>query len=138
VADLKDKSDVIVEVNVGKTASKSLEYKHVVFTITNVEVQKTFKGDQHANDSINILELGGFYDNKEYVYGNNHVLQPGEKVILFLERYQGLVTNDAYVIKGVFQGKFKLDGSKGKLEKNNEKFGELQNVQSIEDLKLSN
>jgi len=55
------------------------------------------------------LETGGQIDNKEYSIEGNDVLRENEKAILFLEKYEGPVAEDAYVVLGVYQGKFKIN-----------------------------
>ncbi|MBP2002585.1 hypothetical protein J2Z69_003671 [Paenibacillus shirakamiensis] len=143
VDELKNSSEVIVEVEADK--GTSFEYNHAIFTSTRVKINKIYKGELNV-DYIKVLETGGFYHNSENVLEGNYVLQSGEKAILFLDKYIGPVTSNSYVVKGAYQGKFVfVEGSdfisgdnKGKFKENIGKFGELQQVHSIDDLKLNN
>ncbi|MBP1999991.1 hypothetical protein J2Z69_001010 [Paenibacillus shirakamiensis] len=135
VSDLKNNAPLIIEAEVVK--GTSFEYNHVIFTKNNLLVKKVYKGDLQGKQNIDILETGGISDNKEFVLEGNPVSKPGEKLVLFLKKYDGPVTEDAYTIEGAYQGKFTFDdGKKISFKKANEKFGELQSIQSINDLQL--
>jgi len=41
-------------------------------------------------------------------YSENPVFQRNDQAVVFLERYVGDVAKDAYVILGVYQGKFRV------------------------------
>lgn len=91
-----------VEINV----SESFQYKNVVFTLSDAKVKQVYKGDVEPENVIKILETGGYKDGTEYTFEGNEVFETGEKAYVYLEKYEGPVAKDAYVIKGVYQGNF--------------------------------
>ncbi|MED1919810.1 hypothetical protein P4V64_31525 [Bacillus thuringiensis] len=101
---LNESAEVIAEVEINE--SKSFQYKNVVFTLSDAKVKQLYKGDVDPENVIKILETGGYKDGTEYTFEGNEVFETGEKAYVYLEKYEGPVAEDAYVIKGVYQGKF--------------------------------
>ncbi|CAM2773777.1 hypothetical protein PASE110613_00100 [Paenibacillus sediminis] len=119
--------------NVKVNSSKSFTYGNVVFTLSNVSVNKAYKGE--ADKTINILETGGIgEDGLYYTVEGNDVLLKNQQAIVYLEKYDGPIAENAYVIKGVYEGKFKIQN--GKLLPPKETKGDIQHVNSINDLNL--
>lgn len=116
---LKNASDLIVEVKAADVGS--LKYEGLAFSLVNAEVKKVYKGDVGKN--VNILETGGTVEGQEYVFEDSPVFKKNESAIVFLRKYIGPVTENAYVVTGAIQGKFKMDGDKLKAPKHAE--GEL-------------
>jgi major membrane immunogen (membrane-anchored lipoprotein) len=110
-------SEIIVEVELtGKT--ETINYKDADFKVTEAEVKKVLKGEERLKSSmIRILEVAAFSM-------NDH-----KKNVLFLEEYVGPVTSNAYVVAGVYQGKFKLDKD-NKLIYDADKNGGIKSFQS--------
>jgi len=133
IDDLKDSSELIAEVLVSD--SDALKYKNVIFTVQSAQVQKLYKGSVDIKD-IQILETGGVYGNAEYTFEKNKVMKKGEKAVVFLEKYKGPILKDAYVILGVFQGKFTIDKN-GDLTPSYETIGEISNVKNLGDLNFN-
>ena len=71
---------------------------------------------------IKIIETGGVYKPKdregrdlpetELKFGGIPVVRQGEHLVLFFDEFVGPQVKGAYVPLGVFQGKFKIEGSK--------------------------
>ncbi|MBA2939136.1 hypothetical protein HZF08_12545 [Paenibacillus sp. CGMCC 1.16610] len=118
VDELKQKAEVIVEVNISD--AKAEKYNEVVFTLSNAEVKKIYKGELQNKTSINILETGGVHNHIEHTFEGEKTLKKQDTAILFLKKYNGPVTKEAYVILGMYQGKFKLDKSGTVIGKNKE------------------
>lgn len=98
----------IVEVEV-KTNPETIDYDGVLFSKNQVKIVEVLKGSLELGEII-ILDNGGEYQGKEYAIGGMPLLHEGDKYLLFLYEYKGPVTNDkAYMIKGVWQGKIKMD-----------------------------
>ncbi|WP_135549230.1 hypothetical protein [Paenibacillus cymbidii] len=133
VNDLKDSSELIAEVLIAD--SDALKYKNVVFTVQSAQVQKLFKGNADTKN-IQILETGGVYGNVEYTFEKNKVMKKGEKAVVFLEKYKGPILKDAYVILGVFHGKFTFDED-GDLTPSHETVGEISTVKNLGDLNFN-
>ncbi|TKI56333.1 hypothetical protein E8L90_13105 [Brevibacillus antibioticus] len=102
--ELNESAEVIAEVEIDE--SESFQYENVVFTLSNAKVKQVYKGHVDPENVIKILETGGYKDGTEYTFEGNEVFETGEKAYVYLEKYEGPVAEDAYVIKGVYQGKF--------------------------------
>lgn len=135
VDSLKSQSTLIALIEV--TNTRTYEYEDVPFTLSNAVIKKLYKNtDADKNiSSINILETGGEIDKLNYVSDGNSVFKPSDEAIVFLEKYIGPVAEDAYVIKGAYQGKFKLSGNK--LIPPLEVSDGLQKINSIQELNLN-
>jgi len=103
---------LIAEVEIEK--SDSFPYKHVVFTLSEAKLLHVYKGEVQNDETIKILETGGYKDGTEYTFEGNKVFTEKETAIVFLEKYEGPIVDYAYVIKGGYQGKFVTDGHTGK------------------------
>ena len=130
VAELKQEADIIAEVQINQ--SQATKYKDLVFTISEAKVMKTFKGT--VSDNLNILETGGTFQDTKYMLNGNEAFSTGNKAIVFLERYEGPIAENAYVILGVYEGKFQMNGSK--LTASKEISPDLNRVHSLIDLQL--
>lgn len=131
VDELKRNAEIIVRVKAEKV--KSLTFQNTVFTVSTNDVQKVYKGTS-VPSTLKVLETGGLIGDKNYVFESSPVLSPGEEAVLFLERYDGPITNDAYVVLGAFQGKFNATGEELTPQKNSHE--SLIRVHSIRDFDL--
>ncbi|MBP2114659.1 hypothetical protein [Paenibacillus silagei] len=130
---LEKSAPVIAKVKVN--TAKSFDYGNIVFTLSDAEIQKIYKGNLTNNTAINILETGGTgEDGLNYSVEGNAVFSKGDEAIVYLEKYVGPVAEDAYVIKGVYEGKFRLEGER--IIPPEESRGNLEQVTSISDLNL--
>ncbi|WP_173275974.1 hypothetical protein [Paenibacillus sp. NEAU-GSW1] len=134
VESLQESASLIARVKIKDTSS--YQYGNVVFTLSDATVKKVYKGDIEKQADIRILETGGSYEGLVYIAEGNAVFAKNDEAVVFLEKYDGPVAEDAYVIKGVYQGKFKVKGDQ--LIPSDEVFGELQTVDSYSDLNLIN
>lgn len=113
-------STIIAEVKLLED-SKTINYKDNDFSETKVDITNVYKGDASLKDSdISLLELSMLSLVKDK--GNG-------KFVLFLKPYEGPVTSNAYVITGVYQGKFNVD-SDGQLVYDADKYGGIKTFQS--------
>jgi len=106
IDDLIMDSPIIV---IGTVDSKNDEfiYSEVTFALTKFKVETIIRGV--VSDNINILQTKIYED---------PLLKKGDKMVLFLVQYEGPVTEDAYRMKGLYQGQYKIEGTK--VIKNNE------------------
>lgn len=100
LTELSGDSTLIAEVNInGKT--EDISYEGANFVINMAEVVDVIKGDPSLKGSnINILEVKSFSINRT---------KTTDHFILFFQKYEGPVTDDAYVITGVYQGKYNIN-----------------------------
>jgi hypothetical protein len=107
IKELRDRAELIALVSVKN--AKPLSVANATFTLSESEIVKVFKG-KPSKSVINILETGGIDEKgRMVVFDENPVFRKNEQAIVFLERYVGNVADDAYVILGVYQGKFIID-----------------------------
>ncbi|NUU62621.1 hypothetical protein [Paenibacillus agri] len=134
VQDITYDSDSIYEVSV--TNTNSFEYKDIVFTLSEASVNNLFNGEDIS--TVKILETGGTLNNVEYLFEEGGVLKPGDTAIVYLKKYIGPIpeAQGAYVISGVYQGKFDMDKSTKKLTPAATEQEELSEVQWLSDLNL--
>lgn len=130
ITELANDSQFIAKVKISDV--KAEEYSRVVFTTSKAHVLKTYKGNLQSE--INILETGGQFEGKSYIFANTSVFNKGDEAIVYLNQYVGPITNNAFVVTGV-KGKFTFDIS-GKLKPANETVGELSKVKGLKDLNL--
>lgn len=138
VDDLKEKAELIVEIDVDST--ETINYGDLLFTLSSNKVLKVFKGDKKLK-SVQILETGGLGEveidgNKRkinLIVEHGEVLKKKEKAIVYLEKYEGGVAENCYVIIGVHQGKFKKNNITNKLTPPDEveQFEEVTNVNDL-------
>ncbi|CAH8717647.1 hypothetical protein M5W83_10635 [Paenibacillus thiaminolyticus] len=134
IQQLENDAELIVEAHAEK--SKSFKHKSVIFTLSDVQVKQVYKGSVKPNEIIQVLETGGVYNNILHTFDDNKAIRSGDNALLFLKKYKGPVAQDAYTVLGVYQGKFNID-SNGVLLPSHHVTGELQNIQKISDLNLS-
>lgn len=72
----------------------------VSFALTKFKIVNSIRGEISGN--INILQTK---------IAEDPFIMKGEKLMLFLERYEGPVAEDAYVMKGLFMGQYKIAGN---------------------------
>ncbi|PTM56822.1 hypothetical protein [Desmospora activa] len=108
VDEMKKDAELIVE---GTTLSQeTIRYEGVLFTASTIKVEKVLNGELQQEE-ITVLETGGFDGKNHLTMEHNRVMDTSDRYILFLEKYEGsVVENDAYVITGAYQGRFKVNG----------------------------
>ncbi|WP_028594694.1 hypothetical protein [Paenibacillus assamensis] len=80
----------------GKT--KEIPFRSTRYKLTEVKVKKVIKGDIALNSNVvQLLEIASLS------------MDPHKNNILFLDKYEGPVTNDAHVVVGLYQGRFKIN-----------------------------
>lgn len=123
--DLIDKSDTVVEARV-KSQSEIFEHKGVDFITSEVEVTNNINGTVLKGDNLKILQTVG--DSEDV-----SILKKDKDYLLFLEKYTGPVTNEAYVVAGMTLGKLDIDGKSIILnDKQKENFKILDNKNIID------
>lgn len=110
LSSLINDSDYIILADVSKDRSM-VTYGEVDFVITNTKVKQSLKGSVNDKDIVRILQTD--YTNED------PLLTKGDTVLLFLEKYDGPITENAYVIKGLYQGNYKYSNGKFLSGKNN-------------------
>jgi len=144
VDQLHSESEYIVGVEVIET--QSFYVNESPFTLSKAKINKVYKGELEEN-IINILENGGLIEKRNYIFEENPVFNVGEQAIVYLHKYYGPAAEDAYFIRGAYQGKFKFSDNNKLLSNNeslenkllippNEVSDGLSNVKSLKDLKL--
>jgi hypothetical protein len=95
-------ADLIAEVKVKEKATKK-DYNSATFMINQVQIKEVIIGDSTLKGKeINLLELG--FDESDL-----NIVKNNKKYLIFLTKYEGPITDDAYVVTGVYQGKFKIN-----------------------------
>ena len=122
VVKLKQRAAAIVEVDV--TSSETIVYKDMPFTISTAKVLSKIKGIIKEGQEIKLIETGGKFkltgENPKEAKGQEaevsfegiRVMQPGDHLFLFLDKFVGPQVTDAYIPLGVYQGKFKVESNK--------------------------
>lgn len=129
---LYDDSLVIARVEINN--NKTIIFNRVPFTISDAEILELYKGTTDIN-KISILETGGTVDRKNYVFEGNSVFRINDSAIVFLKKYEGPIAENAYVISGVYQGKFLTDNS-NRVQVPEGLHGDFEKVKFISDLNL--
>lgn len=127
---LQEKSETIAKVKILST--KSFKYGEVVFTLSRAQINEKFKGNT-VEKEITILESAGEYEGLKYLAEGNEAFKKGDEAVVFLYPYKGPVAEDAYVIKGVYEGKFRLKDDKLIPSKNVK--GDLVKLETLSDFK---
>jgi hypothetical protein len=100
VDDLIKDSPVIVVGTVDSTNSE-FSWGEVPFALTKFKIETAIRGTVPA--TINILQTKS---------SDDPFLQKGNRMVLFLVKYTGPVTEDAYRMKGLYQGQYTIKGTK--------------------------
>ncbi|TVX94119.1 hypothetical protein [Paenibacillus agilis] len=90
-------AELIIEAELtGK--SKEIPFRSTRYKLTEVNVNKVMKGNiELKSNVIQLLEIASLS------------MDPHKNNILFLDKYEGPVANDAYVVVGLYQGRFKIN-----------------------------
>lgn len=119
LGEIVNDSTLIAEVELEDQA-ESINFGESEFTLSKVNVNKIFKGDSELeNTTINLLELS-FLDIK--------IDKGNGKFLLFLKPYEGPITSSAFVVTGVYQGRFKYN-DEGNITYDAEKYGGVNKFQ---------
>jgi len=112
IDDLIKDSPIIV---IGTVDSDNNEfiYVEVPFALTTFKVETAIRGV--VSNSINILQTKSHED---------PFLKQGDRMILFLVKYEGSVTEDAYRLKGLYQGQYTIEGTRIIKNKDNKLTGD--------------
>ncbi|CAG7645000.1 hypothetical protein PAESOLCIP111_04854 [Paenibacillus solanacearum] len=135
IQELNDSADLVVLAEVGST--KGFKYKEVPFTLSLMSISKVIKGEKKQNDTIQVLETGGIINNVEYTFEETKALKKQDKAVLYLKKYVGpIVSGDAYVVLGVFQGKFKVSETGEVIGSSKHLSDNLKKIKTLKDLNL--
>lgn len=105
MSELATRSSLVVVGQV-KTSSEPFEYGSVTFFESQIQIKDLYRDANNGltkNDTITLLQN----DIEEI----DPLVKKGEKVLLFLKKYEGPVIDDAYRIVGLYQGHFKVDST---------------------------
>jgi hypothetical protein len=118
--ELQNRASNIIQVTVIDNI-ETINYGEVTFTVSKAKVLSGFEGTLKVGDEIILLETGGMMNNgQELKFNGIPVIKPGEELFLFVDKYVGPVTKDAYIPIGVYQGKFKVKDNKVEQQAPNE------------------
>jgi hypothetical protein len=95
------KDSPIVVIGTVDSGNDEFEYGEVTFALTKFSVDTAIRGT--VSGTINILQTKLHED---------PYLKKGDRMILFLVKYIGPVTDDAYRLKGLYQGQYTVEGTK--------------------------
>jgi hypothetical protein len=95
------KDSPIIVIGTVDGGNEEVEYSRVTFALTTFKVETAIRGT--VPGTINILQT----KMSEDPYINN-----GDRMLLFLVKYTGPVSDNAYRMKGLYQGQYKIDGTK--------------------------
>lgn len=128
--DLISNSSLIIEA-VPTEKQEEITYLQTSFTTTNIKVKQVFKGTLNENE-ITLLQTN---------IEDDPLVKKGGRVLLFLQKYDGPITKNAYVCKGLYQGNYDIDAngsltSRIDLKSHNPKLSkDLENNNTLEGLK---
>lgn len=122
----KDSDLVLIgEVDKDKTITT---LQDVEFVISKLNVTESIKGSIPIDSKINILQTKDIDIDPELV--------ANQSVLLFLEKYTGPITENAYVIKGLYQGNYTITNGILKASKaSNSEVSTKINAKKIIDIK---
>lgn len=100
---LGQQSSLVVQGKVADSRSYWNEKHTKILTETSIQVEQTHKG--RAAGVVTIIQLGGVVGNVKVSVAGALQWNPGEEVLLFLERYGP----DNYRVSGFSQGKFNVE-----------------------------
>lgn len=85
--------------------STNFNYDNLGFIKTQVDIKDIYRDDYNLKkgDKITILQSD---------INEDPVINKNDDLVLFIEKYEGPITNDAYVIKGCMQGHFTVKNNK--------------------------
>jgi len=126
IKQLAKDSQLIITGTVGNDKN-IITFHNIKFVISSLNVSDSLKGNILSNSKINILQTKDLAEDPE--------LQPNQKVLLFLEKYDGAITDNAYVIKGLYQGNYKINNGLIQTSKNNNVLGPQMNGKKLGDIK---
>jgi len=116
------KDSPIIVIGVVDSDNVELIYGEVPFALTKFRVETVVRGS--VPDTINILQTKSHED---------PFIRYGDKMILFLIKYEGPVTEDAYRLKGLYQGQYIVEGTRIVKNKDNKLTGDeiLANIETL-------
>lgn len=98
-------------------------YGRLPFTKTRILVEEIVSGAVQPGAAIDVLETGGLFwptakdgtlsprGVQQVSFEGVPVMATGERYFLFLEPYTGPILENAYVVRGEFQGKFRVNAA---------------------------
>lgn len=91
--------------------SEAPKYKGLLFSVTPMKLLKVLKGQEPEGTNINVLQfIGGQVQGKLRGFDGKELMNNKQKYFLFLDRYEGPLANDAWVVIGVWQGRLVVRG----------------------------
>lgn len=98
--EIEENASIIVEVN-SMTNRDEIVYGEVDFVISDIFVTRVFKGSEiKENSLIKILQTK---------VNEDPLLDKDKKYLLFLNKYDGPVAENVYVVHGMYQGQFLIE-----------------------------
>ena len=127
INDLIKNSQLIIVAHVTNDQSK-LAYGDVEFVITRLEVNSILNNTNFPEKEITLLQT---------VCEKDPTVAKDSTVLLFLEKYDGPVTDNAYVCTGLYQGQYELKGNTILPSKdgNNNLADDINNIGNLNSLK---
>lgn len=107
------KDSPIIAIGTVDSSNNEIRYGEVTFALTKFRVETTVRGA--VSDTINILQTK---------ISSDPLLKKGDRMVLFLVKYEGPITEDAYRMKGLYQGQYKIEGTKIIKNKDNKLTGD--------------
>lgn len=126
VNELAESSPIVIVGQV-KSDRKSFEYSSVTFFESRIQVKDIYRdteGKLNKNGTITLLQND--------IYEVDPVVKKGEKVLLFLKKYEGPVIADAYRIIGLYQGHYKVSNEGKLVAVGNQKEHKLKDIDTFE------
>ncbi len=116
------KDSPIIVIGTVNGENKELEYGHVTFALTEFKVETAIRGA--VPETINILQTR---------MAEDPYIKNGDRMVLFLTKYTGPVAEDAYRMKGLYQGQYKVEGTKVIKDRDNKLAGSevLESLDSL-------
>ena len=103
---LAHEADAVIHGRITHRSSSWNDTKSRIYTVTQVEVIETIKGQAKAQQILKIRQIGGTVDGITQTIVGNASLTVGEEVVLFLDRDE---KKPLYYVIGMAQGKYTVD-----------------------------
>jgi hypothetical protein len=116
------KDTAVIVIGTVDGPNEELKYGENTFALTKFKIENTVRGT--ISDTINIFQTK---------VSEDPFIKEGDRMILFLKRYSGPVTNDAYRLMGLYQGQYKVEGASVIKNENNKLTGDevLENIDML-------
>lgn len=100
IEELINDTAIIIDGNISEE-QEEFEEEGITFILTKIKVKEVLVGSKiEKGDTITLLQTKSYED---------PTVAKGSNKILFLEKYEGYLVDDAYICKGLYQGQYNIE-----------------------------